>query len=96
MSNGTISCADIWLLTRSPGSLEKHTQGVRELTPSELSNLLAAVGADHSFSPQTDGTAPHDVTRRVESVIARQGQPLFRSRPHGCLRWSVRFHRNDW
>lgn len=66
------------------GILEKHTQGVRKLTPSELSNLLAAVGADHSFSPQTDGTAPHDVTRRVESVIARQGQPLFRSRLMGA------------
>lgn len=62
------------------GVLEKHTQGVRELSQSEVATLLKMVGTRplvKSAAHQDPPPAPK--IRRSQDVLQRQGQPVFRA-----------------
>jgi hypothetical protein len=62
------------------GVLEKHTQSVRELTQSELSTLLKAVGSQLPAGPGAHPDPPPvQKVRRSQDVLMRQGQPRFRA-----------------
>jgi len=62
------------------GVLEKHTQGVRELSQSELATLLKVVGDPPRSVPAAHQDPPPDQkVRRSLDVLMRQGQPRFRA-----------------